>query len=142
MLRYYVSEVTRTYRPMRTVDSCESAADLFRRQLAGLDRERLYCALMDTRNGVIGIELVSIGGLDAAFASPREILKPAILQSAAGIIVAHNHPSGDPTPTVQDRAMTERLDKACKLFDVRLLDHIIIGADGAYASLRVLGVIA
>ena len=78
---------------------------------------------------------MSLGALTAALVHPREVLKPAILGNAAAMILVHNHPSGDPAPSGEDLALTRRLCEASELVGIRVLDHIIIGHDGAYRSL-------
>jgi DNA repair protein RadC len=105
---------------------------LIRTYLAGVDREHFIVLLVNRKNEVIGINTVSVGSLSASIVSPREVFKPAILANAAAIICAHNHPSSDPTPSAEDRVITERLYQAGKLLDIQVLDHIIIG-DGTTA---------
>jgi DNA repair protein RadC len=87
-------------------------------------------ALLARKNVVIGINLISVGSLSAAVVHPREVFKPAILCNAASIIVCHNHPSGDPQPSQEDRLLTYKLYEAGHLMGMELLDHIILG-DGA-----------
>jgi DNA repair protein RadC len=84
---------------------------------------------------VAGLNLVSIGSLTAALVHPREFLKALIIGNAAAAIVVHNHPSGDPAPSAEDLALTKRLREVSDLVGIRLLDHIILGHDGAYCSL-------
>jgi DNA repair protein RadC len=84
-------------------------------------------ALLDRKNRVIGINLVSIGSLTAAVVHPREVFKPAILANAAALIVCHNHPNGDVQPSQEDRTLTRRLVEAGKLLGMEVLDHIILG---------------
>ena len=105
---------------------------LIRTYLRGVDREHFIVLLVNRKNEVIGINTVSVGSLIGSVVSPREVFKPAILSNAAAIICAHNHPSGDPKPSPEDHALTERLYHAGKLLDIQVLDHIIIG-DGAEA---------
>ena len=97
------------------------------------DREQFWALLLDAKNGLIGANLVSLGSLCTNIVHPREVLKPAILLSAAGIVVLHNHPSGDPAPSQEDRDCTERLTAACKVVGISLLDHVIIG-DSSFFS--------
>jgi DNA repair protein RadC len=99
------------------------------------DREHFTVVLLDARNRVVGVNTVSIGTLTASLVHPREVFKPAILANAAAIIVAHNHPSGDPEPSNEDVAITQRLGEAGALLGIRLLDHLVLGADGAFVSL-------
>jgi len=101
----------------------------------GLDREQFFSVLLNTRHQVLGIELVAVGSLNAALVHPREIFKTAIRRSAHAIIVAHNHPSGDPTPSAEDRNLTRRLVQAGRLLGIAVLDHVILG-DHRHISLR------
>lgn len=87
------------------------------------------------QNKIIGHRVVSIGSLSASIVHPREVFKEAIKVNAASIIVAHNHPSGDPSPSGEDVAVTKRLVKAGKIMDINVLDHIIIG-DSKYLSMK------
>jgi DNA repair protein RadC len=88
--------------------------------------------MLDQKNKVIGIHTVSMGSLTASVVHPREVFKPAILSNAAAIILAHNHPSGQPQPSQEDRVLTVRLVTAGKLLGISILDHVIIG-DGTSA---------
>ena len=103
------------------------------------DREHFVSMMLDAKNKVIGIYTVSIGTLCCTVVSPREVFKAAILANAASIIVAHNHPSGDVTPSPEDIQVTATLKQAGKLLDIEVLDHVIVGEDGAFTSLRQLG---
>ncbi len=89
--------------------------------------------LLDRKNRVIGINTVSVGSLSSAVVHPREVFKPAILSNAAALIFGHNHPSGDPAPSPEDRVLTKRLVEGGKLLGIQVLDHIIVG-DGRYYS--------
>jgi DNA repair protein RadC len=104
-------------------------------RLSYLDHEEFLVILLSAKNHVIGLECVSVGTLTASLVHPREVFKPAVRQSAHAVIVAHNHPSGDPTPSREDREITRRLIDAGKLIGIQVLDHIIVGADG-YVSMR------
>ena len=83
--------------------------------------------LLDRKNAPIGLNTVSIGSLTASVVHMREVFKPAILANAAAILCGHNHPSGDPTPSREDRALTQRLVEAGKLLGIAVLDHIVLG---------------
>ena len=100
------------------------------------DREHFVSLMLDVKNQVIGIHTVSIGSLNCTVVSPREVFKAAILANAASIIVAHNHPSGDVTPSPEDIQVTKTLQQAGKLLDIEVLDHVIVGEDGAFHSLK------
>jgi DNA repair protein RadC len=91
---------------------------------------------LDVKNRVIGIHTVSIGTLCASLVSAREVFKAAILCNAASIILAHNHPSGDLTPSPEDIQVTKHLRDAGKLLDIEVLDHVIVGEYGAHCSLK------
>jgi DNA repair protein RadC len=103
--------------------------------VAGLDREQFWVLLLNGKNRAIGLNLVSVGALTAALVHPREVMKPAILGNAAAVVLVHNHPSGDPAPSTEDLALTQRLCAAGELLGIRVLDHIVVGHDGAYCSL-------
>jgi len=102
--------------------------------------ERTGVLLLDARNRLIRDSACYRGTLDRAMVEPRGILKEAIAENAAGIIVYHNHPSGDPTPSGEDVAFTRRLQNAAEILGVRLVDHMIVGREGV-VSLREAGVI-
>ena len=93
---------------------------------------------LTTMHHLIAYHEVSRGSLDSALAHPREVFKAAILANAAAIILAHNHPSGDPTPSADDCALTQRLRAAGDLLGIEVLDHVVIG-DGQYISLKAIG---
>jgi len=99
------------------------------------DREVFFLLSLNTKNGVIAIRTISIGSLSANIVHPREVFKAAILDSASHIIVAHNHPSGDPTPSKEDIELTKRLNEVSNLLSITLLDHVIIG-EGKHYSLK------
>ena len=103
-------------------------------------KEHLKSLLLDTKNRVLAIRTVSIGDLSSSIVHPREVFKDAVVASAASIIVAHNHPSGDPTPSAEDVSVTKRLIQAGEIMGIDLLDHIVIG-DGTFVSLKERGLI-
>jgi DNA repair protein RadC len=107
----------------------------FLKDLSTLDREVFYALHLDAKNNLVSCEEVSRGCLTWSVAHPREIYKGAILASAASVIVAHNHPSGDPHPSMQDQEVTERIRKAGELLGIPLIDSVIIG-DGRYYSFQ------
>jgi len=110
-----------------------AAADALRPCFAGLDREQFLVCCLDAKNVSIGVNIVSIGSLTLSIVHVREVFKPAILLNAAAIIAVHNHPSGDPTPSAEDRTLTTRLREAGDLLGIRLLDHLILGDDRLYS---------
>lgn len=109
----------------------EDAADYFRAKLAHRQHEEFHVLFLDQRHCILGCELLARGTLNGTDVYPREVAKRALLLNAAAIVCAHNHPSGDPEPSAADRAFTQRLMGALRLFDIRLLDHIVVGAKGA-----------
>ncbi len=105
-----------------------------------LKREVFRVALLDAQNGLLRDCVVSEGTLSASLVHPREVFKPAIVESAAAVILLHNHPSGDPTPSREDVRLTRQLVECARLLDLRVHDHVVIGR-GRYASLAERGVI-
>ena len=101
--------------------------------------EQVLVLHFDTRRSLIGVHTVALGTLDAALVHPREIFKVALLANAASVILAHNHPSGDPSPSDDDVVLTTRLVACGQLLGIEVIDHIVIGQDGAYCSLRETG---
>ena len=97
--------------------------------------ENLWLITLDTKNNITGIFTVSAGSLNASIVHPREVFKRAVLQNAASIIICHNHPSGDATPSAEDIATTKRIYDAGKILGIELLDHVIVG-DNEYISLK------
>lgn len=106
-------------------------------EVCGLDcelQEHFVVVLLNTKLGITGHQVVGIGGVDSAPASPADVLRPAILAGAAAIAIAHNHPSGDPTPSKADVEITNRIKEAAKIMNIKLLDHIIVGHDNHIVS--------
>ena len=90
---------------------------------------------LDTKNKVIGIFEISSGSLNASIIHPRDVFQRAILCNAASVILVHNHPSGDPTPSPEDIALTKKLVEAGRVMDISVLDHVIVG-EGSFVSLK------
>ncbi len=109
------------------VTSPEAAAVVVRPLLTGQDRERGVLIALDTRHRVIATTIVSIGTAANTFLAPREVFRDALLLGASAVVVAHNHPSGDPSPSDDDRLITQRLARAGATLGVDLLDHVIVG---------------
>jgi DNA repair protein RadC len=113
-------------------DTPELAADIWRQHVETASwfdsqKEALVLITLDTRCRATGYNLVSLGSLNESTASIREILRPAIVAAAYGIIIMHNHPSGDPSPSEADRRVTRRLKEACEIVGIRLFDHVVVG---------------
>lgn len=115
--------------------SPQQGADFLMPRLRYAKKEQFIVILLDSKNRVIGTELVSEGTLTDSLVHPREVFRPAILQHAASIVVAHNHPSGDPHPSEEDCDLTQTLTEAGKTLSIPVLDHLIIG-DGTYYSFQ------
>ncbi len=114
------------------------AASIVKEFLAGEDREVFLAINLDNSNKINSINVVAIGTLDMTLVHPREIFKTAILSNSNGIIIAHNHPSGNPNPSEDDIKLTRQLFECGKLLGIRIFDHIILGED-EYASIRLEG---
>jgi DNA repair protein RadC len=116
----------------------EDLQPLLRAEFRGLDRERFVALYLDARHRVQTVETVSVGSLNASLVHPREVFKPAVALSAAAVIVAHNHPSGNPRPSGDDLDLTARLDRCGELLGIALLDHFVVG-DAEVTSIREYG---
>jgi DNA repair protein RadC len=112
----------------RKIDSPELVNEFFGAEMRSLQKESLRVLLLDTRYHLIGTEEISRGSVNESIAHPREVFRPALLASAYAVIVVHNHPSGDPSPSSADHGLTRRLHEAAELMQIKLLDHIIIGS--------------
>jgi DNA repair protein RadC len=117
-------------------DAGDVATYLIRQGYADRDREAFVVLLLDVKHRVIAEEVVTIGILDGALIHPREVFKAAVAGGAAAIILAHNHPSGDPAPSGQDQEVTNRLRKAGEILGIPVVDHVIVGSSGAHFSFR------
>jgi DNA repair protein RadC len=125
---------------IRKIGSPEDVVNLGRRFLEEEDREKLIVCCLDTKNQPTAINVVSVGSLNSSIVHPREVFKPAILSNSASIILFHNHPSGDTTPSNEDKLITERISQSGEMLGIKLLDHIIIG-DNSYTSLKEEGIL-
>ncbi|MCJ8331374.1 MAG: DNA repair protein RadC [Lentisphaeria bacterium] len=123
------------------ISSPVQIVDYYREKLQGKKQEELHALLLDTKNQIISDELITIGLLDRSQAHAREVFREAIAQSSSKIVLVHNHPSGDPTPSTADIKITTELNKAGKIVGIEIIDHIIIGKKSTsrlkeYASLK------
>ena len=127
------------------IDSPELVNELLGHEMRMLRKEAMRVVLLDTRYHLIRVEEISTGTVNESIAHPREIFRPAVIASAYAVIVVHNHPSGDPSPSQADHSLTRRLAEAAELMQIKLLDHIIIGAHcaagGGYFSFKEAGVL-
>lgn len=126
-----------TAKPLeRCIFACpEDGVAFLMPRLRYMQKEQFLVVLLNSKNKVISTEVISEGSLTGSVVHPREVFQPAILQHAAAIVVAHNHPSGDPRPSPEDREITRMLVEAGKTLKLPVLDHLIIG-DGTYYSFQ------
>ncbi len=111
-----------------TLDSAEKVVEYLASAFAvNPTQESFWVILLNRRNRAIGRVMISLGTLTSSFAHPRDVFKPAILGSASAIICAHNHPSGDPSPSAPDLSITRQLREAAKILSIDLIDHVIVG---------------
>lgn len=118
----------------------QTIADYYMEQLRHEEQEQVRCMMLDTKNHLLGEEMVFKGTVNSSLVSPREIFLTAMSYHAVGILLIHNHPSGDPNPSQADLAITERLRQAGEILGIPLLDHLIIG-DCRYLSFREEGIL-
>lgn len=124
-----------TGQQLPVINSPEDAAGIMMEDMRYLDREHFMALLLNTKNQVIAIDAVSIGTLNTSSVHPRELFRSAIKRSAASLVLVHNHPSGDATPSREDLDVTRRICEAGKIIGIEVLDHIIIG-DNKFTSLK------
>ncbi len=122
------------------VNSPQDIAHLVMEEMRFLDREHFRIVSLSTKNHVLGISSISIGSLNSSLVHPRECFKEAIRRNSNAIILLHNHPSGDPTPSREDIDVTRRLADGGKILGIEVLDHVIIG-DNRYISLKERGIL-
>ena len=118
------------------INSAQDVANLVRGEMAGLEQEQLRVLLLNTKNEVLSIQEIYVGNVNSSVVRPAEVIRPAVRDNAPSVIVVHNHPSGDPTPSPEDVSITRDLVAACKLLGVELLDHLVIGSGNRYVSLK------
>ncbi|MDO8915693.1 MAG: DNA repair protein RadC [Coriobacteriia bacterium] len=121
------------------VSTAEDVVALCATQMRGLDREHFWALALNTKNQLLRMVEISVGSLNASIVHPRELYKEAVRLSAASVVVVHNHPSGDPTPSGADVQLTRRLVRAGEVLGIELLDHVVIGDGGSFASIREMG---
>jgi len=117
------------------VGSFEAVVAWARPRLSGLDHEEVWLLCLDGRNGLRSTRRIARGGLHGCALRPADVLRPALEDASSGIVLVHNHPSGDPTPSLADVELTRTLAEACQLVGLYLLDHVIVARSGA-ESLR------
>ena len=122
--------------PMKRGQRFSNSRDIFDRyapRYYSVDREHVVVLLLDSKNCLIREEIISIGSLSTSVVHPREVFCPAVRASAAAILCLHNHPSGDPAPSREDRECTQRLFRAGKILGIRVLDHVVIGHEDYFS---------
>ena len=120
-------------RPDVNINSPQSVFDFIAPSLQDLDQEHLKIICLNTKNRILKVATVFIGTLNSSIVSPREIFRTALKHNAAAIILCHNHPSGNPIPSSQDRGMTKAVIDAGKMIDITVCDHLIVGHDEFYS---------
>ena len=118
-----------------SISDSSAAYELVKEELVNADREMFLSIMLTVKNDLIGVETVSIGSIHATIITPRDVFKSAILANAVSIILCHNHPSGDLTPSDNDMEITKHLVEAGDLLGIKVLDHLIVSNQG-YRSLR------
>lgn len=137
--RYSIAGFVRDAAP-RTATAIRGPDDVLGccKWLRAAQREVFCVLLLNARHEMMKRVTVSVGSLNASIVHPREVFRPAIIEAAASIVLVHNHPSGDPEPSEEDRTITDRLVKAGELLGIAVLDHVIISRGGV-TSLRAMG---
>lgn len=120
-----LGEEVQLNRPEKVADYLRSAFD------ENPVQEAFYCVYLDRKNHPLGRHLITLGTVDSTLVSCREVFRGAIVASACALIVAHNHPSGDPAPSAQDMVVTRKLRDAAKILEIEVLDHVIVGDEKA-----------
>ena len=118
------------------IHSPQDVANLLQAEMSTLEQEHLRALLLNTKNQVLRVHNIYIGNVNSSIVRPAEVFRPAVRENAPSVIIVHNHPSGDPTPSPEDAAVTRELVAAGKLLNIELLDHIVIGSGGRYVSLN------
>ena len=135
-MRYEVeTQPERTTGDLPAINCPEDVRRLLGPEMSGLAQEQLRVLLLNTRNLVVGQRVVYQGNVNSSMIRPAEVLRPAVMEAVPSIIVCHNHPSQDPTPSPEDAAITRELAQAGKLLGIELLDHIVIGGE-RFVSLK------
>jgi DNA repair protein RadC len=137
----YVAELTRRRyrgRVPKPVRGPDDVVAIIGRKLQAEAREHFVVLLLNARHECMAVETVSVGSLNASIVHPREVFRPAVIASAASIVLVHNHPSGDPEPSGEDLSITRRLVQVGELLGIGVLDHVIVAKRGV-VSLRARG---
>jgi DNA repair protein RadC len=129
MLKYLEEEMQKR----DVLSSPQAVLDFTRTKLAGLSHEAFMVIYLDVKNHVLDHEVLHEGTVDRAIVYPRRVLESAIKYNAVGLILSHNHPSGDPTPSQEDKQLTRSIIEAARTIEIRVLDHVIVGRNGYFS---------
>lgn len=127
-----IREIEYTYEKRPEISSMDDVVRIIKPMIADSNKEFFIALYLNTKNGILKQEIISIGSLSSNIVHPREVFRTACMISASCIVVAHNHPSGDPAPSREDIEITKKLSEAGKIIGITLLDHVIIGYDRNY----------
>ena len=133
--RYEVAFQPERPEGMPVISSAQDVHNLLAPEMSTLAQEQLRVLLLDTRNNVLGQRVIYQGNVKSSVVRPAEVFRDAIIESAPNIIIVHNHPTGDPTPSPEDVSITQELAAAGKLLGINLMDHLVIGGD-RFVSLK------
>ena len=139
--RYEVAFQPERPAEMPVINCPQDVHNLLGQEMSVLAQEQLRVLLLDTRNHVLGQRIVYQGNVNSSVVRPAEVFRPAVIESAPSIIISHNHPSGDPTPSPEDVNITRELVQAGKLLGIDLMDHVVIGGN-RFVSLRERGLMS
>ncbi len=131
--------VSMAYSCAPELSSPHSVEDFCAQRMQGYDQEHFVLLCLNAKNMLLQESELSVGTLDKTIVGVRDVVKRALLASARSVILVHNHPSGDPHPSNADVVLTKRIEQACELFDICVLDHVILGSEGRSYSLRSYG---
>ena len=127
-----IREIEYSYDKRPKISGMDDVIKAVKPMIADQNKEFFIALYLNTKNGIIKQEVISVGSLNANVVHPREVFRTACMVSASSIIVAHNHPSGDPAPSREDIEITKKLAEAGKMMGIELLDHVILGQDRNY----------
>ena len=127
-----IREIEYTYEKRPEISNMDDVVRVIKPMIADSNKEFFIALYLNTKNGILKQEIISIGSLSSNIVHPREVFRNACMISASSIVVAHNHPSGDPAPSREDIEITKKLSEAGKIIGITLLDHVIIGYDRNY----------